>query len=100
MKSEEESSEMDPVRFYLSTLFEAVDAGAECIARDKETFLMDTSVLGYASKGTWHVWPDRGYALATKRCQLQQRTFPLGVTKIHAALAEAGLIETAGEKSR
>lgn len=100
MKSEEESSEMDPVRFYLSTLFEAVDAGAECIARDKETFLMDTSVLGYASKGTWHVWPDRVYALATKRCQLQQRTFPLGVTKIHAALAEAGLIETAGEKKQ
>ena len=98
MKSEAVSSEMDPVRFYISTLFEAVDSEAEQIARDKETFLMDTSVLGYVSNGTWHVWPDRVYGLVTKRCQLQQRIFPLSITKIHAALAEAGLIETSEEK--
>lgn len=98
MKSEAASSEMDPVRFYISTLFEAVDSEAEQIARDKETFLMDTSVLGYVSNGTWHVWPDRVYGLVTKRCQVQQRIFPLGITKIHAALAEAGLIETSEEK--
>lgn len=98
VKSEAASSELDPVRFYLSTLFEAVDSGAERIARDKESFLCDTSILGYDHNGLWHVWPDRVFALVTKRAQLQQKMFPLSITKIHAALAEAKLIEAKEEK--
>lgn len=100
VKSEEASSELDPVRFYLSTLFEAVDSGAEYIAPDKETFLRDTGILGYADNGLWHVWPDRVYAMATKRCQLQQKMYPLSITKTHAALGDANLIEVTMEKRK
>ncbi len=91
-KSEMVSSEQDPVKFYISTLFDAVDSGAEIIAPDKESFLKDTSVLGYEKDGTWHVWPDRVYAMVIKRCQLQRKMFSLSNHKTPAALYDANLI--------
>lgn len=96
--SEEYSSEFDPVRFYIQTLFEAVDSGAAIIAPSKEDFLKDTSVLGYEHNGTWHIWPERAYNLASKRCQLQHKSFPLSERKIHAALADANVINVTTEK--
>lgn len=92
-RSEDSSSELDPVKFYLSALFEAVDSDSERIARDKESFCLDTTILGYEHNGNWHVWPDRAYALAIKKSQLQRKSFPLGMVKIHAALADAHIIK-------
>lgn len=97
-KSEDASAELDPVRFYISTLFDAVDSGAEIIAPDKDTFLNDTSVLGYDHKGCWHVWPDRLYDLVVKRCRVHRKIYSLSQTKVHAALADACLITVSEEK--
>ena len=99
-RSEDTSTEMDPVRFYLITLFEAVSSGAESIAPNKEAFVDDPSVLGYDNDGQWHIWPDRAYALAVKRCQLQRKNFPLGQVKTHAALADANLIEVTEDRRK
>lgn len=99
-RSEDSSSELDPVKFYLSALFEAVDSDSERVARDKESFCSDTSVLGYEHNGNWHVWPDRTYALVIKKCQLQRKSFPLSMVKTHAALADAHLIHVSTEKHR
>lgn len=57
-----------------------------------------TKSTALVPRGLWHVWLDRVFALVTKRAQLQQRMFPLSITKIHAALAEAKLIEAKAEK--
>ena len=97
-RSEDASKELDPVPFYITTLFEAVDSGTEIIAPDKETFLADPSVLGYDSNGDWHVWPDRLYALAVKRCQLHKKNFPLSQKKTHTALADAHVIRVSTDK--
>lgn len=97
-RSEDASKELDPVPFYITTLFEAVDSGAEIIAPDKETFLVDPSVLGYDNNGDWHVWPDRLYALAVKRCQLHKKNFPLSQKKTHTALADAHVIRVSADK--
>jgi hypothetical protein len=91
-KSEIISAEQDPVKFCVSTLFEAVDSGAEIIAPDKESFLKDTSVLGYEKGNTWHVWPERLYALLVKRSQLQRKMYPLSIHKLAAALYDANLV--------
>jgi len=96
--SEEYSSDFDPVRFYIQTLFEAVDAGAAVIAPSKEAFLKDTSMLGYEQDGTWHIWPDKAYDLASNRCQRQHKIFPLSEKKIHAALSYANVINVTTEK--
>lgn len=91
-KSETISAEQDPVKFCVSTLFEAVDSGAEIIAPDKESFLKDTSVLGYEKGNTWHVWPERLYALLVKRSQMQRKMYPLSSHKLAAALYDANLV--------
>ena len=97
-KSEMASAEQDPVRFYVSTLFESVDSGAEIIAPDKEYFLRDTSVLGYEKDGTWHVWPDRVYGLVIKRSQSQRKMYSMSPPKTHAALGDAGVARVFYEK--
>ena len=98
--SEEASADLDPVKCYISALFEAVDSCAEIIAPTKEIFITNTSVLGYERNGFIHLWPDRVYDLAVKKCQLQKKSFPLSMTKIHAALAEAHLIEITKENRK
>lgn len=102
-KSEITSAEQDPVRFYVSTLFESIDSGSEVIAPDKEHFLRDTSVLGYEKEdGTWHIWPDRAYGLVIKRSQAQRKMYSMSLPKTHAALGDAGVArvfyETRGDK--
>ena len=98
--SEDVSSDLDPVKCYISALFEAVDSGTEMIAPTKEIFSTNTSVLGYERNGFLHLWPDRVFALAVKKCQIQKKSFPLSMTKIHAALAEVHLIETSKENRK
>jgi len=97
-RSETASTDLDPVRFYITTLFEAVASGAESIAASKEDFTENPGVLGYDCNGKWHVWPDRIYDLAKKRCTVLGRTFPLSQKKIHAALADAHVIEISQDK--
>lgn len=99
-RSEDSSSDLDPVKFYLSALFEAVDSDSERIARDKESFCLDPTSLGYEHNGSWHVWPDRAYALVIKKCQLQRKSFPLSMVKIHAALADAHIIKVSIDNRR
>lgn len=91
--SEVLATDLDPVQFYLSSLFDAVDSGAEKIAPSKDSFLQDTSALGYKRNDEWHLWPERLYALALNRCKVQRKNFPLSMSKIHAALAEAHIIQ-------
>ena len=96
-KSEQSTTELDPVRFYLTALFEAIDSGTETIVSGKELFSTNTGCLGYSYEQYWHLWPDRVYNLAIKKCQIQQKSFPLSEVKVHAALADAGLIKTSIE---
>lgn len=97
-RSEDEAKGLDPVRFFISTVFDAIDSGEEHIAQDKETFLKDPTVLGYVNGDFLHIWPDKAYGLVVKQGQLQRRYYPLSSTKTHAALNDAYLIKVSEEK--
>ena len=96
-KSEQATTELDPVHFYLTALFEAVDSDSETITEGRELFYLDPSTLGYSHEQYWHLWPDRVYALVVKKCQVQRKNFPLSMVKTHAALADANLIKVSSD---
>ncbi len=96
--SEKNSTEHDPVKLYLHALFDAVNTGSEKIAVDKDSFIADSKALGFEQNGEWRVWPDRTFNLVDRHCKQQHIMFPLSMSKIHAALGDAGVIKVQQER--
>lgn len=99
MRSEEQSREMDPVEMYLEAVFALNDTGKIQIAPTQAAFRRGHHI-GFVKEGTWWLFPADIYAKVTRFWQEQKIVFPLTSGKIHALLAQSGLIKTASEKRK
>ena len=96
-RSEEETVELDPVRMYLEALFDLCVTGEIRIAPSQAEFRVGYHA-GFFKDGFWWLIPSTVYAKVTRFWQEQKVVFPLKSGKLHALLAQAGLIETSQER--
>lgn len=98
-RSEEQSTELDPVAMYLKGLFFLIDTGKLLIAPSQAEFKRGCHV-GFEKGGSWWLHPSEVYAKVVRFWQEQKVVFPLKSGKLHALLAEAQLIDTTQENRR